>query len=61
MKAKLSSLNNIVKSDLKMQHFRCYAFKINEYWYAACIDLNLVDRSETLDTVVSKLRKNIQL
>lgn len=44
-----------------MQQFRCYAFKKNEYWYAACIDLNLVDRSETLDTVVSKLRENIQL
>ena len=44
-----------------MQQFRCYAFKKNEHWYAACIDLNLVDRAETLDTVVSKLRENIQL
>ncbi len=44
-----------------MQQFRCYAFKRNEHWYAACIDLNLVDRAETLDIVVNKLRENIQL
>jgi len=45
----------------KMQQFRCYALKKNEHWYAACIDLNLVDRAETLDTVVNKLKENIQL
>jgi len=44
-----------------MQQFRCYAFKKNEHWYAACIDLNLVDRAETLDTVVDKLKENIYL
>jgi len=44
-----------------MQQFRCYAFKKNDQWYAACIDLNLVDRAETLDIVVNKLKENIQL
>jgi len=44
-----------------MQQFRCYAFKKNKHWYATCIDLNLVDRAETLDTVVNKLKENIQL
>ncbi len=44
-----------------MQQFRCYAFKKKEHWYAACIDLNLVDRAETLDRVVNKLKENIQL
>ncbi|MBM3239882.1 hypothetical protein FJZ31_26660 [Candidatus Poribacteria bacterium] len=44
-----------------MQQFRCYALKKNKHWYATCIDLNLVDRAETLDTVVNKLKENIQL
>jgi predicted RNase H-like HicB family nuclease len=46
---------------MEMQQFRCYTFKKNEYWYAVCIDLNLVDRAETLDIVVNKLKENIQL
>ena len=44
-----------------MQQFRCYAFKKDQHWYATCVDLNLVDRGETFDEVVNKLKENIQV
>ncbi len=44
-----------------MEQFRCYAMKKGNRWVASCIDLNLVDCAETFDTVVDKLKENIQL
>lgn len=44
-----------------MEHLRCYAIRKGDSWYASCLDLNLVDRADSLDEVIQKLRENIQL
>jgi hypothetical protein len=38
---------------------RCYVAKKNKYYYACCIGLNLVDRSDTLDEAMESLLENI--
>lgn len=41
--------------------FRCFAYwnKKDNYYYACCIDLNLVDRGDSMAEVVKKLEENI--
>ena len=41
--------------------FRCFAYRNRKdnFYYACCIDLNLVDRGESMDDVIKKLEDNI--
>jgi len=39
---------------------RCYAFKKDNKYYACCIDLNLVDQSDSMSEVIRLLTENIQ-
>jgi len=40
-------------------NLRCYTYRKGKYYYAACIDLTLIDRGESRAEATSKLKENI--
>lgn len=43
----------------EITNLRCYTYRKGKYYYAACIDLTLIDRGESRAEAMSKLKKNI--
>ena len=39
--------------------FRCYTYQDNDSYYAVCLDLNLIDKRDTLEEAVAALDENI--
>jgi predicted RNase H-like HicB family nuclease len=43
----------------KIMNLRCYTYRKDKYYYAACIDLTLIDRGESQAVAMSRLKENI--
>ncbi|MBL7065326.1 MAG: hypothetical protein ISS49_14120 [Anaerolineae bacterium] len=43
----------------EITNLRCYTYRKGKYYYAACIDLTLIDRGESRVEAMSKLKENI--
>lgn len=39
--------------------FRCYTYRDNGDYYAVCLDLNLIDKRDTLEEAIAALDENI--